>query len=261
MKTITFTGLEYKEQICSDFPSNSNVYGLNIEYGILVHSTKTLVGGKFRYPTFENIDNLLVEKEKKKFDADFALHVCGSWAFSLIDGKIEYTKELINIITNENIKRIQFNFSKNLLLKETQLIDSICRCLDIGLFKNKRIIIPIKKEIDLEVVDNIGEKIGKKIDILFDQSGGNGISPEKWNGVPQEKLERFGKIGYAGGLGPENIFPELTKISQNHFDTIDMETKIRTESDYIMDYKKCQKCVSEFIRWEKQKDKIGSISQ
>jgi len=65
--------------------------------------------------------------------------------------------------------------------------------------------------------------------ILFDASGGRGLSPNEWatplNGV---------RCGYAGGLGLDNIADQMVVIKDavgEHPFWVDMEGKLRDEND------------------------------
>jgi hypothetical protein len=69
--------------------------------------------------------------------------------------------------------------------------------------------------------------------ILVDGSGGRGISPNKWERPTTDK-----PIGYAGGLGPENLETELSKIAELNAGLpngwwIDMEGKLRDKDDWF----------------------------
>ena len=59
---------------------------------------------------------------------------------------------------------------------------------------------------------------------LFDLSGGTGSFPEKVPELVEGKL-----VGYAGGMGPENVLLYLSKIKGQGGFWIDMETKVRTD--------------------------------
>lgn len=76
--------------------------------------------------------------------------------------------------------------------------------------------------------------------ILFDASGGAGLSPASW----PRPLPHM-RCGYAGGLGPENIAAEMAQIVQavasrhslpQHAHTwLDMESKLRTNDKFDLD--------------------------
>jgi phosphoribosylanthranilate isomerase len=65
------------------------------------------------------------------------------------------------------------------------------------------------------------------VDMLFDASGGRGISPADW---PQAVNTTF--CGYAGGLSPENVAQAVQIIGTraNRY-WIDMESGVRDERD------------------------------
>lgn len=72
--------------------------------------------------------------------------------------------------------------------------------------------------------------------ILLDGSCGLGVAPESWS--PPSGVRRF---GFAGGLGPSTVLPQLTAMSRGceakaYKDAtvwIDMETHIRSQAGAI----------------------------
>lgn len=67
--------------------------------------------------------------------------------------------------------------------------------------------------------------------VLFDASGGNGISPDEWI-APLSGIS----CGYAGSIGPDNVANELTKIRSVAGGIsfwIDMEGKLRNSEDWF----------------------------
>lgn len=62
--------------------------------------------------------------------------------------------------------------------------------------------------------------------LLVDASGGRGLTPSKWS-----RPETSRAVGFAGGLGPDNLAEELTRIAR--FARVpwwvDMETKLRRD--------------------------------
>jgi phosphoribosylanthranilate isomerase len=71
---------------------------------------------------------------------------------------------------------------------------------------------------------------GERHGILVDASGGRGISPVEWVRPPTDK-----RVGFAGGLGPDNLEQELPRILDvSRFgDWIDMETGLRDDDDWF----------------------------
>jgi len=91
-----------------------------------------------------------------------------------------------------------------------------------------------------------------KPDIIFDESHGNGILPEKYSPPVFRNLRHI----YAGGLGPGNIYGELTKISeaQKDFNSVigvDMEGGVRTDDGKTLDLNKADIVYGKVMQWVK----------
>ena len=75
-------------------------------------------------------------------------------------------------------------------------------------------------------------RIGANFSPLFDASGGNGILPDAW----QKPVFDTGAQGYSGGMSPENVADNLTKISAvvpaNRDIWIDAEGKLKTDNKF-----------------------------
>lgn len=66
--------------------------------------------------------------------------------------------------------------------------------------------------------------------LLVDASGGRGISPREWRRPETDKA-----VGFAGGLGPDNLAAELRRlqaVARNPW-WVDMEGKLRTSDDWF----------------------------
>lgn len=77
--------------------------------------------------------------------------------------------------------------------------------------------------------------------VLVDASGGTGLSPSVWTHPDTLK-----PVGFAGGLGPDNLLVELQRIAEVARDGwwVDMETKLRTDDWF--DMYKAEECVEQF---------------
>jgi hypothetical protein len=66
--------------------------------------------------------------------------------------------------------------------------------------------------------------------LLVDGSGGRGISPQSW-----VRPDTVKNVGFAGGLGPDNLAGELEKISRvaGASAWVDMEGRLRTADDWF----------------------------
>jgi phosphoribosylanthranilate isomerase len=75
--------------------------------------------------------------------------------------------------------------------------------------------------------------------ILIDDSGGRGISPSIWSAPHTSK-----QIGFAGGLGLDNLAGELEKIHAvaGTGSWVDMEGKLRTHD--LFDLDKAEACIN-----------------
>lgn len=73
-----------------------------------------------------------------------------------------------------------------------------------------------------------------RIDWLFDRSGGRGEAPDTWPPHPGNGR----RVGYAGGIGPDNVVGVLAEIVPKGPYWIDMESGVRT--DDRLDIEKCR---------------------
>jgi hypothetical protein len=141
------------------------------------------------------------------FHGKCALHICGRQARDrLAIGDLDY---LI-----ERVGRIQIN--GHFLPGE---LESFCR-----LYPTHTIITQhgpaIAYLVEVPVTNHA---------ILVDASGGRGISPQQWERPETDKL-----VGFAGGLGPDNLAVELPKIAALSPESwVDMEGKLRDPDDWF----------------------------
>ena len=87
-------------------------------------------------------------------------------------------------------------------------------------------------------------------DILFDESYGNGILPERYSPPKFKNLRHI----YAGGLGPMNVHQELSKIAKAQTDLdavvgIDMEGGVRTDDGKTLDLNKADEVYHIVMNW------------
>lgn len=79
-----------------------------------------------------------------------------------------------------------------------------------------------------------------RVGVLLDGSKGRGIVPERWE-VPAELGCTY--LGFAGGLGPENITQvakEVAVFGRDHW--LDMESGVRTDNQFDLD--KCRQVLA-----------------
>lgn len=74
----------------------------------------------------------------------------------------------------------------------------------------------------------VRENVGQNISLLYDCSGGRGISPAsgEWPTPPPGV-----RMGYAGGIGPENVRDVLDALKGREPTWLDMESRVRDDMD------------------------------
>lgn len=92
------------------------------------------------------------------------------------------------------------------------------------------------------LVDEL-ERAGHAASVLLDASGGRGIESAGWPAPPP-----VGKVGYAGGLKPENISKQLEQIATatagcDQTIWVDMESGVRTCDGLLMDLDRVRQCL------------------
>lgn len=206
LHTLTITGPDNFTNI-SDLTTLSMAFPF-VEWGILLTTDNHQRKG---FPTFDWIESL---QSKKTETLRVSAHLCGKAAHNVARGIFDKQFDL------PLFKRMQLNMA-NFIPKEKDF-KQMSNCLP----KNREYIIQVgssqQKAIGLAIfLQNEG---GHKVSLLFDRSGGKGLSPSKW----PESISGL-KCGFAGGLGPDNLADELALLSRgNENFWIDMQSKVRT---------------------------------
>lgn len=172
-----------------------------VEIGILF---TVLPEGRHRYPSRSRIAKML----RMLHGQSMALHVCGRAARQLL---MDYQ---IPDLTH-HAERIQVN--GEIMPDDLRMI-----C---DLYGDHQIITQhTHRTRDLLSVGATNHAV------LVDGSGGRGRSPERW-----ERPETPKPVGFAGGLGPDNIASEIAKIAPlcDTRSWIDMEGNVRDEDDWF----------------------------
>ena len=192
---LTITGIDTKTVI-ADLP-------LGPEYGVLYTATPE---GRNRYPSRRAVHEIV--RELDSIGHSIALHVCGGHA------RNQLFTYMISDLTHY-VDRIQVNGRL-----ETCQLRSLCEDYS-----------------DHTIITQHNDKTSgfvhvknKNHSVLVDSSGGRGIEPETWSPPPTKK-----PVGFAGGIGPDNITENLNKIMKvaRKGWWIDMEAKVRTDDDWL----------------------------
>jgi hypothetical protein len=191
--TITVTGLDERTPV----QALLNLARMpNVELGFLYTRTPE---GRNRYPSREWLARALPRATGRA-----ALHVCGGGARrELVAGEMG---ELL-----PHVQRIQVNG-----LLQVEDVEQICAA-----YPGHTIITQHKPDnahlLSVQAPNHA---------LLVDGSGGRGLAPETWVHPDSTK-----PVGFAGGLGPDSIATELTRVKAVAEGAwwVDMEGKLRTE--------------------------------
>lgn len=162
--------------------------------------------GRNRYPSF--FDAVRILRHLNELGYKTALHVCGTPARESLKQKWLVDFEPL-------VQRIQVN----------------------GVLAPEELSLILRLYPDHEIITQHTSRNACLLDVpgvshslLVDGSGGRGISPEAWVRPMTHK-----RVGFAGGLGPQNIAYELPRIEQVATGNwwADMEGNLRDESDWF----------------------------
>lgn len=162
-----------------------------------------------RYPNREVIKQLTSHAQT----GDFAFHLCGRYARMVHDGE---WAELCDIIDFNAVGRVQVN---SVEADEKAILNLWRFSVHIG----KSVVMQWRGDVFPSAPG---------IHLLQDRSGGRGIGETTWS-TPDAlcaKVKTF--IGYAGGLGPDNVdqaLKDIVKASRGRRFWIDCESSLRTD--------------------------------
>jgi hypothetical protein len=138
-------------------------------------------------------------------------------------------------------QRIQINSTEGI-----DRVDLPALTLLLEKIPDKQLILRIR-DLNLDVADAL-VALGVSCSTLFDQSEGQEPAQKKW----PKGLKRFAGCGYAGGLGPDNIYKQLSPIlnAAQGADRwwVEMDSSLRTkqhEQD-VFSLANCKRAVREF---------------
>lgn len=203
-----------------------------VEWAILFSDDRE---GTDRYPTKQWREDFY----KAVPECNRSAHLCGK---EVLGRLVAQDAALLDEL--KEYQRIQLNFNATRL--DPKLLEGLIKLVNSGICTNKsgKLINFITQfnQANESISYLFGQLDGHMISnhqVLFDGSGGLGKSPETWSAPLMDKL-----CGYAGGLGPDNLMAELTKIKKQveesggiiDFHTwIDMESKIRTDDKFDLE--------------------------
>lgn len=204
-----------------------------VEWAILLSQSDK---ARYRYPTQEWLEELW--SAAKECALPMAGHLCGSWVRNLIEGKANVFDEHPEFL--EMFPRIQLNFGSYHV--DQFFLHSLKPYQNQFIFQ-----VGVKEKEEKEILLRSGLNMGLNLAVLFDQSEGKGLSPVEWPQV----IDQF-YCGYAGGLGPNSLAEQLSKIADavgNKTIWIDMESKVRSNDDMSLDLEKVKLCLEIASSW------------
>ncbi|KWU19177.1 hypothetical protein [Burkholderia cenocepacia] len=199
-----------------------------VEFGVLFSRSQAGTG---RYPSLAWIEHLADNAESLGLPR-LALHICGSAVKEFIA-----REDIVDLASK--FGRIQLNFHSS----KFQTSDIAAALLRVA--PECRVITQVN-DANADLAEQLRWQNCYNHELLFDKSGGRGLSPEDW---PVLTRDTRNPCGYAGGLGPDNLEAELRRIDAAAGDRaiwVDMEGKLRDASDRF-DVSQARKCL-EIVR-------------
>ncbi len=222
LRYVTLTGAGEKTSFARMLRT-SRAYPF-VEWGVLYSPNRA--GLEPRYPSLEWLERFAVKAHRKM---NVALHLCGASVRTLFEASqdpmsmSDEAKRLFALASR--FGRVQLNVRA----KEIDL-DGY-RTLIARLSRNEmrtRVILQWNTHNEPVCRALWGEDA---FECLVDSSGGRGVSPETWPSLTSHEVRR---LGYAGGLGADNLSAQLLlieKVAGDRAYWVDMEGKLRNARD------------------------------
>ena len=209
LKHITFTGISPETNLM-ELKKIQDVFPI-VEWGVLVSRNWRENGARYYDP--EYIERL------RGIELNLSCHACGYVARQVIRGNWEPIQSITHGLVGI-FKRCQVNVSSDEPSEETEFVRPL-----IGL---DELIIQQKSAERMEIYNSIVNH--NRVSVLIDASGGQGID------TPLIPFGEHGsKVGYAGGMNPDNIGDKLHFLMESEEVGdfwIDMETGVRTDDRF-----------------------------
>lgn len=222
LKHITFTGIDGKtdiDRLC-DIHEKYPI----AEFGILVSANWHENGNRYFNPSYMAAlgNNPCYMADLGKAQPWLSAHLCGSIARAAVLGDFEPFREWARGY-HYIFKRCQLNIA-------TAKDNPDKFVMSVGTYKFDEVILQQRSANDCSLWTS--SPANDHLTVLLDASGGQGID------TPIEVLPVVHKVGYAGGINPDNVTEKLTYLL-NHPDVgdfwIDMESGVRTDDWFDID--------------------------
>jgi phosphoribosylanthranilate isomerase len=198
------------------------------EWGVLYSPGRA--GRENRYPSLEWLEKFADKAQKQRLN--IALYLCGQGAEDVLatagvvhKARTVEMKRLMALA--EKFDRIQLNIRAK--APDIDLFERLARNMSY-LDTRPRVILQWNSHNE-PVCKELGHLGVPGVEFAVDSSGERGQVCEQW---PQLDPTVFRRLGYAGGLGPDNIRAQLvalTEVQAGRSFWVDMESKLRDEQD------------------------------
>ena len=213
LQHITFTGIDSKTDLGALWELQHQ-YPI-AEFGVLVAKNWRENGNRYFNPSY------LMALDR---GLNLSAHLCGSIARAAVRGDMEPLREWTRSDFYTLFNRCQLNIA-------TSADNPSCFAYEGDITDYFEEVILQQKSVE-DCPLWIGSPASDHVTVLFDASGGQGID------TPIEVMPVIHKVGYAGGISPENVAEKLTYLLQNP-DVgdfwIDMESGVRTDDWFDVD--------------------------
>ncbi len=243
---------------CSGIDKHNSIYDMfnlmqidnRVELAVQAH-TKKMSDGMPRNVWFNQVLDYAINNPKLYYN--FAVHVNTEWCKDICNGYFPYELSLLFGKYNEHgkplIKRWQLNIPAEFAEKTNinKVVNNVAELIENN--SDRNFIIQYKPA-TIDIVRNLHRQT-QNFSILFDESGGKGKSPVAWQYQPYNLLY----TGYSGGLSPQNIKQNLSKIDHvapvNRYTWVDAEKNLKNDND-LFDVQKAEQYIRAVLEWEKQ---------
>jgi phosphoribosylanthranilate isomerase len=225
----------------------------SVEFGVLFRPDQE---GQPRYASLAWVERLVAciqchQKESSSAPVKLAAHLCGIRVNQVLEATSEGLA-FLQQLQDWGFQRVQINATQVNGVDTSQLASVHTSFLAVvGQFPNLEFIIQKNEETRplweglLQHFHSHGNKLPpSNISMLLDESKGTGVLPTSWPSPPSD----YEKIGYAGGIGPDNIRTVIRAIqaaAPGRRVWIDMESSLRTTKDGrdVFDLDKCRRVI------------------
>jgi len=230
---VTVTGADDSVNV-SDLYNISQEYPF-VEWGILLSrsrmSKQSHAGQGTRFPSEPWLRELAETYNNNSLNMNFSGHFCGGWMREILMGHwpiAELSK--IDLRLQGLFQRFQLNTHAEKLSWNFLEFQKVLNTLDI----DEQSIIFSYDGVNHDLLYSAREEEHENISTLYDLSQGAGVLPSTWP-LPLPNVY----CGYAGGLSPNNVAEQLSKldtlIEGKHNVWVDAETFLRSHNDEVFD--------------------------